>query len=83
MNVHTKVTELQLTRAKMILEEGVRLGYLAPDYMVLGAKDLQSTASPGSNLYNAIRKWEHYGHINPWRNNTCENMHGMPPLVTP
>ncbi|CAH2034864.1 unnamed protein product, partial [Iphiclides podalirius] len=79
-NVHTRVTELQQQRAKMILAEGVRLGYLAPDYMVLGAKDLQDTASPGSNLYNAIRQWEHYGHVNPWRNSTCEIMHGLPPV---
>ncbi|KPI96213.1 Peptidoglycan-recognition protein SA [Papilio xuthus] len=77
--VHARVTDLQIKRAKMILEEGVKLGYLATDYVVLGAKDLHLTASPGSNLYNAIRKWDHYGHVNLWRNSTCEEMHGLPP----
>ncbi|XP_014366543.2 peptidoglycan-recognition protein LF isoform X1 [Papilio machaon] len=77
--VHSRVTDLQIKRAKMILEEGVKLGYLAEDYVVLGAKDLHLTASPGSNLYNAIRKWDHYGHVNLWRNSTCEEMHGLPP----
>ncbi|XP_068621744.1 uncharacterized protein [Battus philenor] len=77
---HTRVTDLQIKRTMMLLEEGVKLGFLDPNYVVLGAKDVQSTASPGSNLYNAIRQWAHYGHNSPWHNSTCEEMHGLPPL---
>ncbi|CAG5039168.1 unnamed protein product [Parnassius apollo] len=77
---HSRVTELQIKRAKMLLEEGVKRGFLDKDYSVLGAKDLNSSASPGSNLYNAIREWEHYDHINKWRNITCEKMYGFQPI---
>lgn len=75
INHHAQVTEAQLNRTLMLLEEGVRLGHLRPDYRVVGAKDLQDTASPGSNLYNAIKQWEHYDHENLFANMTCEQMH--------
>ncbi|CAK1588559.1 unnamed protein product [Parnassius mnemosyne] len=80
LTVHSRVTELQIKRAKMLLEEGVKRGFLDTDYSVLGAKDLNGSASPGSNLYNAIRQWEHYDHINKWRNKTCEKMYGFVPI---
>ncbi|CAK1588553.1 unnamed protein product [Parnassius mnemosyne] len=80
LTAHSRVTELQIKRAKMLLEEGVKRGFLDMDYSVLGAKDLIETASPGSNLYNAIREWEHYDHSNKWRNKTCEEMYGFPPV---
>lgn len=71
------VTDSQLNRTQMLLEAGVLRGYLHPDYVVVGAKDIQATASPGSNLYNAIRKWKHYD-SNRYHNKTCEEIMAVP-----
>uniref|UniRef100_A0A2A4K4P1 Peptidoglycan recognition protein n=1 Tax=Heliothis virescens TaxID=7102 RepID=A0A2A4K4P1_HELVI len=72
---YSKVTEKQLERAKMLLDLGVEYGYLHPDYHVLGAKDLQSSQSPGTNLYRAIQNWTHYDHENHYRDKTCEEIY--------
>lgn len=61
----------------MLLEESVRHGFLDAGYKVVGAKDLQATASPGSHLYNAIRQWHHYDHENLFRNKTCDQIQEM------
>ncbi|XP_045510317.1 peptidoglycan recognition protein-like isoform X1 [Colias croceus] len=71
---HSRVTDAQLNRTRMILAEGVRLGYLRPDYLIVGAKDLRDTASPGSILYEAIREWPNYDHKNRFAGLTCEQM---------
>ncbi|CAH2229743.1 jg5071, partial [Pararge aegeria aegeria] len=71
---HARVTPSQLNRTRMLLEEGVRFGYLRADFQVVGAKDLQHTASPGSNLYNAIKKWDNYDHQNRFANKNCEQI---------
>ncbi|CAH0716012.1 unnamed protein product, partial [Brenthis ino] len=68
---HSRVTELQLNRTKMLLDDGVRRGFLRPDFRIIGAKDVQLTASPGSNLYNAIRQMENFDHQGRFRNLTC------------
>ncbi|XP_050683747.1 peptidoglycan recognition protein 1-like isoform X2 [Leptidea sinapis] len=70
-----RVTDAQLNRTRMILDEGVRLGHLRPDYLIVGAKDLRDTASPGSNLYNAIRRWPNYDHRNRFHGLNCEQIH--------
>ena len=72
---YSKVTELQLTRAKMLLDKGVELGYLQKDYHVVGAKDVQSSLSPGTNLYRAIQQWPNYSHNNDYRGKTCLEIH--------
>ncbi|KOB66282.1 Peptidoglycan recognition protein-lc [Operophtera brumata] len=73
---HASVTELQINRTMMLFEYGVQAGYLHPDYQVVGAKDLQkSSASPGSNLYNAIRKWEHYTNGTAFIGKTCDQIY--------
>ncbi|KAL4717733.1 hypothetical protein ACJJTC_000882 [Scirpophaga incertulas] len=60
---YSKVTTAQINRTMMLLEEGVREGYLRPNYYIIAARDIQTTnQSPGSNLYNELRKWKHYDH---------------------
>ncbi|XP_041968551.1 peptidoglycan recognition protein 3-like [Aricia agestis] len=72
---HTRVTEAQLDRTRMLLSDGVRLGHLRSDYFVVGARDLMDTASPGSHLYNAIQKWDQYDHLQRFGNMTCEEIY--------
>ncbi|XP_045783963.1 uncharacterized protein LOC123880100 [Maniola jurtina] len=71
---HARVTASQLNRTRMMFDEGVRRGFLRPDFKVVGAKDLRDTASPGSNLYNAIRKWDNYDHQNRFVGMNCEQI---------
>ncbi|XP_026759330.2 peptidoglycan-recognition protein SC1a/b-like isoform X2 [Galleria mellonella] len=71
---HTKVTQLQVNRTLMFLEASVEEGHLDPNYVVMGAKDLQSTESPGANLYKAIQQWPHYDDNKRYRNKTCEEI---------
>ncbi|CAH4038513.1 unnamed protein product [Pieris brassicae] len=71
---HASVTEAQLNRTRMLLEEGVRLGHLRKDFLVIGAKDLGPTASPGSILNNAIKQWPNYDHKNRFYKLNCEKI---------
>ncbi|CAB3226073.1 unnamed protein product [Arctia plantaginis] len=71
---YSKVTDLQQQRAQMLFQEGIRLGYLHPKFQVLGAKDLKSTLSPGTNLYRAIRKWSNYDHDHLFTSRTCDQI---------
>ncbi|XP_022116105.1 peptidoglycan-recognition protein SD isoform X4 [Pieris rapae] len=71
---HSSVTETQLNRTRMLLEEGVRLGHLRKDFLVIGAKDLGPTASPGSILNNALKQWPNYDHKNRFYKLNCEKM---------
>lgn len=52
--------EKQLEAAKWILEEGVRLDKLSTDFKVYGARQLVPTESPGSVLYEIIKKWKNW-----------------------
>lgn len=76
--MHTLVTDLQLNRTLRLLEEGVRNKILHPQYKVVGAKDLRPSQSPGSSLYNAIRKWKNYDHEHLYSNKTCEEIYALP-----
>lgn len=59
----------------ILFEYGVKSGYLHPDYQVVGARDIQISESPGSNLYKAIRKWEHYNNGTAFRNKNCNQIY--------
>ncbi|XP_053624266.1 peptidoglycan recognition protein-like isoform X2 [Plodia interpunctella] len=71
---HSKVTEAQLNRTLMLLQESVRLGFLHKDYFIVAAMDLQSTESPGDNLYKALLQWEHYDHKNRFYKKNCDEI---------
>ncbi|XP_063633130.1 uncharacterized protein LOC134804117 isoform X2 [Cydia splendana] len=81
LSVHSRVTDLQLQRFNMLLEDGVTLGFLRPDYSILPAKDVQESASPGSNLYRALQKLDHYERTHSFRDMSCEAIYdklGLP-----
>ncbi|XP_049886218.1 peptidoglycan-recognition protein LF-like isoform X2 [Pectinophora gossypiella] len=71
---YTAVSDKQLDTTLKLLQYGVDVGHLHPDYVVFGAKDYKSSASPGSNLYNAIQKWDHYDHKHQYSNLICEQI---------
>lgn len=52
--------ERQLYAARKLMEEGVKLGKLTPDYKLFGHRQLISSESPGSALYDIIKKWDHW-----------------------
>ncbi|XP_037828154.1 peptidoglycan-recognition protein LC-like isoform X3 [Lucilia sericata] len=53
-------TEAQLNACLLLLEEGLRLNKLAPNYHVYGARQFSATESPGNMLYNKIKKWKRW-----------------------
>ncbi|KAH8302027.1 hypothetical protein KR044_001956 [Drosophila immigrans] len=53
-------TERQLLACKLLIEEGVRLKKLVPDYKLYGHRQLSATESPGEILYGIIQKWPHW-----------------------
>jgi len=50
----------QLHAAQKIIELGVKTGKIAPDYKLLGHRQVTNTLSPGNALYNEITKWPHW-----------------------
>ncbi|XP_017122120.1 peptidoglycan-recognition protein LC isoform X7 [Drosophila elegans] len=57
-----KPEERQLKACQLLLEEGVRLKKLTPDYRLYGHRQLSATESPGEELYKIIQKWPHWSH---------------------
>ncbi|XP_064544483.1 peptidoglycan-recognition protein LC isoform X5 [Drosophila montana] len=53
-------TEEQLQACQLLLEEGVRLKKLVPDYKLYGHRQLSATESPGEILYSIIQTWPHW-----------------------
>ncbi|XP_047528800.1 peptidoglycan recognition protein-like [Vanessa atalanta] len=49
-----------LEAAKALIKCGVEKGHLAPDYHLVGHKQLIATESPGRKLYREIRTWPHF-----------------------
>lgn len=50
----------QLHAAQKIIELGVEAGKIAPNYKLLGHRQISKTLSPGDALYNIITKWPHW-----------------------
>lgn len=73
-NTHSTPTEAQIERLHMLLSSGVKLGYLHPNYVIVGGKDINlNSESPGSNLYNEMKRWAHYD-SERYRNLTCNQI---------
>ncbi|XP_051017865.1 peptidoglycan recognition protein 1 [Acomys russatus] len=53
-------TKRALRAALNLLECGVSQGFLRSNYEVKGHRDVQSTLSPGDQLYEIIQGWPHY-----------------------
>ncbi|KAL3284287.1 hypothetical protein HHI36_018445 [Cryptolaemus montrouzieri] len=50
----------QLIACKKLIQKGVDLGYIQKDYKLVGARQLQTTKSPGEALYREIQTWPHW-----------------------
>lgn len=50
----------QLNAARRLIQDGIRLKKLAPDYKLYGQRQLIPTESPGQSLYESIQKWDHW-----------------------
>ncbi|KAK4875941.1 hypothetical protein RN001_012363 [Aquatica leii] len=53
-------TDAAIKAVKDLMACGVELEELTPDYKLFGAKQLSATASPGSELFNRMRNWDHF-----------------------
>ncbi|KAM7355386.1 peptidoglycan-recognition protein LC-like isoform 3-T4 [Cochliomyia hominivorax] len=53
-------SDAQLKACLALLEEGVRLKKLVPQYHLYGARQFAATESPGDILYKIIKKWPHW-----------------------
>ncbi|KAF5303123.1 hypothetical protein FQA39_LY10130 [Lamprigera yunnana] len=72
----TLPSDKSMNAAKQLLACGVAQGELTTNYQLLGAKQLSSTESPGFELQNRIRNWEHFSeYLGKW-SDVC------PPIVT-
>lgn len=58
--IEVKPPEHQLIVAQKLIDEGVKLRKLAPDYRLFGHLQLRSTESPGRELYKIIVDWPHW-----------------------
>lgn len=60
-----KVNKNMIDASKELLKQGVSLGKLSHDYILIGhnqsCKNFRN--SPGKNLYKEIMKWDHYSNI--------------------
>ncbi|XP_076683254.1 peptidoglycan-recognition protein LC isoform X1 [Andrena cerasifolii] len=50
----------QLYAAQRLIELGVEGGKIAPDYKLLGHRQISQTLSPGDALYSIIKTWPHW-----------------------
>lgn len=50
----------QLRAAQQIIERGLLLKKIHPDYHLYGHRQLSPTESPGNSLYEIITKWSHW-----------------------
>ncbi|XP_043866077.1 peptidoglycan-recognition protein SC2 isoform X8 [Drosophila mojavensis] len=63
--VKIRPSDAQLYACQKLLEEGVRLKKLAPDYKLYGHRQLSATESPGDVLYRIIQTWPHWTNKKP------------------
>lgn len=55
-----KPPKRQLYAAQRIIELGVEAGKIAPNYKLLGHRQISETLSPGDALYSIIQTWPHW-----------------------
>ncbi|XP_053407394.1 peptidoglycan-recognition protein SC2-like [Mercenaria mercenaria] len=54
-----------LHAVKVMIECGVKLGKITPDYKMYGHRDVGQTECPGNSLYQLIKTWDHFDHNTP------------------
>ncbi|KAG6446804.1 peptidoglycan-recognition protein LB [Manduca sexta] len=50
----------QLKTAKALITAGIELGYIKPDYKLVGHKQVRNTECPGKGLFDTIKTWDHF-----------------------
>lgn len=58
--VNVEPPERQIEAAKRLMEEGVRLHKLHPDYHIYAHRQLSPTESPGQKLYELMKHWPRF-----------------------
>lgn len=53
-------SEIAIESTKKLLECGVKMGEIDQDYILLGARQVISTESPGLELYGIIQDWDRW-----------------------
>ncbi|XP_050353198.1 peptidoglycan-recognition protein LB-like [Nymphalis io] len=51
---------VQLKTTKQLIEAGVRMGIISPDYKLIGHRQVKSTECPGDALFSEISTWDHF-----------------------
>ncbi|XP_072934414.1 peptidoglycan-recognition protein LB-like [Epargyreus clarus] len=50
----------QLVTVKNLINEGVRLGYISPEYDLIGHRQVSATECPGQALFEEITTWDRF-----------------------
>ncbi|XP_072934736.1 peptidoglycan-recognition protein LB-like [Epargyreus clarus] len=53
-------TAEDLLIAQQLIDAGVALGYVSPDYKLIGHRQVRETECPGNALFKEIQNWAHY-----------------------
>lgn len=53
-------SQAQMRAAKILFEEGVRLGKVDPNYRLIAHRQVSATESPGQKLFEALMTWPHW-----------------------
>ncbi|XP_052231306.1 peptidoglycan-recognition protein SC2-like isoform X2 [Dreissena polymorpha] len=52
-----------LDAVKAMIDLGIKLGKITPNYKLYGHRDAGTTECPGQTLYELIRTWDHFGRV--------------------
>lgn len=56
-------TSAAVQLAKDLIQCGVEIGEIDPNYVLFGGRQLISTESPGLELYGDLQDWDHWAAI--------------------
>ncbi|KAG6446808.1 hypothetical protein O3G_MSEX004633 [Manduca sexta] len=54
---------VQMQTTQELIAAGVRLGYIRPNYMLIGHRQVSATECPGTRLFNEITNWNNFVRI--------------------
>ncbi|XP_039752491.1 peptidoglycan-recognition protein LB-like [Pararge aegeria] len=52
--------EIQLETTKQLIAVGIQLGYISPEYRLVGHRQVRATECPGEALFKEISTWERF-----------------------
>lgn len=58
-------TDNALRTLQIMIDLGIKLGKITPDYKLYGHRNVRDTECPGDELYDHIRTWKHFDHETP------------------